>query len=278
MGVSQLSRCPIRRTMIVAALCGVPAAAQPAATDITLKPGTELPQADAPIDLGLCRHHGVEPRTAAGQVVGGAGWAVTDEEPLGALTAVSFVAGSRSMTSGACVLSGGRVGIFDGAELLALVEDSQPGGTAIAHLRRSGDRLRIWDGAMLSRPVADIMLAENVPAIVPLPPFDIFCGGALRMPLIHGLTLGDANILLADHGWEQAELAPPSDPIAAELVANGFTGVEHCSGTGFGFCTLSFVQGLATASVLTFGDLNLPAGPLVADYDVTCPDLPSQPG
>lgn len=74
MGVSHLSRCPIRRTIIVVALCGVPAAAQPAATGITLKPGAELPQADAPIDLGLCRHHGVEPRTAAGQVVGGAGW------------------------------------------------------------------------------------------------------------------------------------------------------------------------------------------------------------
>lgn len=267
-----------RRVVILAAVCALPAAAQPPQTRITITSGAELPEAAAPIDLGLCRHHGVEPQTGAGRMVAGAGWALTDEAALGTLMAVSFVAGARSMTSGACVLNRGRVGLFDGMDLLALVEATQPDDTAIGHLRHGGDRVRIWDGAMLSRPVADIMLTEGAPVIVPLPLAEEFCGGRLRMPLIHGLSLSDASALLAGHGWEPDSRAQPSDPLAARLAERGFAGAEHCSGTGFGFCSLAFVQDGTAASVLTFGDVERPAGPEVADYVVTCPASPSQPG
>lgn len=264
---------------ILAALCGAPVAAQQLEAGITVVAGADLPQAPAPIDRGYCRHLEVLPQTAAGRAGAGAGWLVTGEEPLGPLTVVSFAAGFRSMTSGACILTGGRIGIFHGVDLLALAMAPQPNGAAIGTLRPAGeDRLRIWSGEMLPRPAADITLVEGAPVIVPLPPSDDLCDGTLTMPLIHGLTLTDASERLAGHGWEPARLAPPSDPIAATLAASGFTGVEHCSGTGFGFCSLVFVQGDATASVLTFGDLNLPAGPVVADYDVTCPSPPSQPG
>ena len=37
------------------------------------------------------------------------------------------------------------------------------------------------------------------------------------------------------------------------------------------------VQDHATALVLTSGDLNLSAGPVVADYDLTCSNAPSHP-
>lgn len=276
---NQLPCRPIWLTVILAALWGAPAAAQQPQVGITLVTGSELPQASARIDRGYCRHLEVQPQTPAGRAVAGAGWPVTGEEPLGPLTVVSFAAGFRSMTSGACILTGGRIGIFDGADLLALATPPQPNGTAIGTLRPAGeDRLRIWSGEMLPRPAADITLADGAPVIVPLPLSDDLCDGTLTMPLIHGLTLTDASERLAGHGWEPARLAPPSDPIAATLAASGFTGVEQCSGTGFGFCSLVFVQGDATASVLTFGDLNLPAGPVLADYDVTCPDLPSHPG
>lgn len=71
-----------------------------------------------------------------------AGWPVTSEEPLGALIAVSFMAGFRSMTSGACIMTGGRIGFFGGVDLLALATAPQPDGTATGHLRRPGaDRL-----------------------------------------------------------------------------------------------------------------------------------------
>lgn len=278
MSVNHLPCCLIRRAVMLAAACALPAAAQSPQKGITIMPKAELPKAAAPIDLGLCRHHGIEPQTTAGHKVAGAGWAVTDEEPLGPLTAVSFVAGSRAMTSGACVLNGGRVGLFDGMDLLALVEATQPDDTAIGHLRHGGDRVRIWDGAMLSRPVADIMLTEGAPVIVPLPLAEEFCGGRLRMPLIHGLSLFDASALLAGHGWEPDRLAEPADPLAARLAERGFAGAEDCSGTGFGFCSLAFVQDGTAASVLTFGDVERPAGPEVADYVVTCPASPSQPG
>lgn len=89
---------------------------------------------------------------------------------------------------------------------------------------------------MLPRPVADIMLAEDAPVIVPLPVSDDLCDETLTMPLIHGLTPTAAGELLAGHGWEPARLSLPSDPLAARLAAGGFTGAEHCSPTGFGFC------------------------------------------
>jgi len=263
---------------ILAALCGATAAAEQPETGFTVLPEAELPEAAAPIDRGFCGHHEVAPQTPAGRTVAEAGWAVISEEPLGPLIAVSFVAGFRSMTSGACVLAGGRIGFFGGVELLALVEARPPDGTGTGRLRRVGpDRLRIWSGEMLPRPVADIILTEGAPMIVPLARTDAFCDGSLKMPLIHGLSLSDASALLAAHGWEPDPVAQPSDPLAARLAARGFTGAEHCSGTGFGFCSLTFVQGGATASVLTFGNVERPAGPDVADYVVTCPDSPSHP-
>lgn len=268
---------PIPRAVILAAVCAMPAVARQPDAGLVITPQAELPKAAAPTDLGLCRHHGVERQTAAGRAVAAAGWAVTNEAPLGRLTAVSFVAGARTMTSGACILNGGRIGIFDGPDLLALAEGSRPDGTAIGHLRRSGDRLRIWNGGMLSQPVADLMLAEGAPVIVPLPLAEDLCEGRLTMPLIHGRSLADASALLAEHGWEPDRLAAPSDPLAARLATRGFAGAEHCSGTGFGFCTIAFAQDGAAASVLTFGDVERPAGPEVADYEVTCPAAPFLP-
>lgn len=267
----------IRRTVILAAVCAMPAAAGQPDAGLVIAPRTELPEPAAPTDLGLCRHHGLDPQTAGGRMVAAAGWAITDEASLGSLTAISFVAGARTMTSGACILDGGRIGIFDGPDLLALAEGSRPDGTAIGHLRRSGDRLRIWNGGMLSQPVADLMLAEGAPVIVPLPLAEDLCEGRLTMPLIHGLGLADASALLAEHGWEPDRLAAPVDPLAARLAARGFAGAGHCSGTGFGFCTIAFVQDAAAASVLTFGDVERPAGPEVADYEVTCPAAPFLP-
>lgn len=266
---------PIRRAVILAAVFAMPAAAGQSDAELFIAPRTELPKAAAPIDLGLCRHHGIDPQTAGGRMVAAAGWTVTNEAALAGLMAVSFVAGARSMTSGACVLNGGRIGVFKGPDLLALAEGLEPDGTAIGHLRRSGDRLRIWDGAMLSQPVADLMLAEGTPVIVRLPLAEDLCEGQLTMPLIHGLALADANALLAEHGWEPDRLVTPADPLSARLAARGFAGAEHCSGTGFGFCTIAFVQDGAAASVLTFGDVERSAGPEVADYEVTCPAPPS---
>src|SRR5690606_30985329 len=112
----------------------------------------------------------------------------------------------------------------------------------------------------LPHPVADIMLEKGAPMIVPLARTDAFCDGSLKMPLIHGLSLADASAL-AEHGWEPDRPAEPSDPLAARPAARGFTGTEHCSGTGFGFCSQTFVRGAATASVLTFGNVERPAGP-----------------
>ena len=269
---------PTRLVAVLAALGGATAAAERPMAGITVIPGAELPEAAGPIDRGFCRHHEVAPQTSAGRTVAAAGWPVISEERLGPLVAVSFVAGFRSVTSGACVLTGGRIGVFDGVELLALVEATQPDSSGIGQLRRVGpDRLRLWNGEMLPQPVADITLDDGIPVIVPPARTDAFCDGTLTMPLIHGLNLSDARALLAAHGWEPDSRAQPFDPLAARLAARGFAGAEHCSGTGFGFCSLSFVQDGAVASVLTFGDVGRPAGPEVADYDVTCPNSFSQP-
>lgn len=62
--------------------------------DWSSRPGRNYQEPAARTDLGLCRHHGLDPQTAGGRMVAAAGWAITDEASLGTLTAISFVAGA----------------------------------------------------------------------------------------------------------------------------------------------------------------------------------------
>ncbi len=230
----------------------------------------QLPNAHAGPRPDFCRHLFAEARTPAGRRVAAAGWAVTREAALGSYQVVSFVRRAEPGTSGTCRLIDGNVGVFRGAELVAIAY-APAAGAAIGRITPfGGDALRIWDGDFLNQPVADLRLgADGALTIQPLAAEERACGGRAVVPNIHGRPIDQARALLLRQGWTPAPPAPRegNDSRVAALIRRGVPEVEDCSGTGFGFCGYNYrIQG-ATLSVTTVGDNDFPT---VAGYSITC--------
>ncbi|MEO3473055.1 hypothetical protein AAFN86_14390 [Roseomonas sp. CAU 1739] len=231
-----------------------------------------LPNATGAARAEYCRHLFATPRSEAARRVAAAGWGVTREAAIGPYMAVSFVGSAEAGTSGSCRLGEGNVGLFRGADLVAIAYAPAAGSAAIGSIRPVGpDALRIWDGDVLSQPVADLRLgADGTVAIVPVAAEDRACAGAAVVPNIYGRPIDQARATLFRHGWKPEPPAGPrndADTRVADLVRHGVPEVEDCSGTGFGFCGFNYRGAAASLSVTTAGDGPMPT---VAGYDVTC--------
>lgn len=226
-----------------------------------------IPKAARPEE---CRHLFTEARTAAGRAVAAAGWAVAREAALGAYQVVAFARRAEPGTSGTCQVLDGNVGVFRGAELVAIAYAPR-GGAAIGAISPFGsDAVRIWDGDFLRRPVADLRLgADGALILQSLAAEERVCGGRAVVPNIYGRPIDQARALLLRHGWSPAP--PPSrdgnDTRIAELVRRGVPEVEDCAGTGLGFCNYTYRGAAGTLSVTTAGDDEFPA---VVGYGATC--------
>lgn len=240
-------------------------------------PLQRLPQAPtsaAGAARAACGHLLAEARTPAGREVALAGWGVTGEVGIGPYQAISFVGAFERGTSGSCQLGQGNLGIFRGADLLAVAY--APGnagrtiGRAVAFER---DGLRLWDGDFLSQPLADLRLgADGGLAIQPLAAEERVCAGAASVPNIYGRPINEARGLLARSGWSPVTSPGRAererlDSRVADLVRRGVPEVEDCSGTGFGFCGYSYRGAAGALSVTTVGDNDFPA---VSGYGVRC--------
>lgn len=218
----------------------------------------------------FCRHLFTEARSPAGRQVIAAGWAVTREATLGPYHAVSFVRRAEPGTSGTCRLLDGNIGIFRGADLVAIAY-APGGGAAIGSVRPFGaDALRIWDGDFLSQPVADLQLGpDGSPVIRPLAAEEQVCGGKAVVPNIYGRPIDQARAMLQRSGWTPAPPDSRDGPDARvdALVRRGMPEVEDCAGTGFGFCAFAYRNAAGTLRVTTVGDGESPA---VAGYGVDC--------
>lgn len=240
-------------------------------------PLQRLPQAPASAAgaaRAACGHLLAEVRTPAGREVALAGWGVTGEVGIGPYQAVSFVGAFERGTSGSCQLGQGNLGIFRGADLLAVAYAPGNDGRTIGHaVAFERDGLRLWDGDFLSQPLADLRLgADGSLTIQPLAAEERVCGGAASVPNIYGRPINEARGLLAQSGWspvvspgrgEREQL----DPRVADLVRGGVTEVEDCSGTGFGFCGYHYRGAAGTLRVITVGDNDFPS---VARYSARC--------
>lgn len=234
-----------------------------------------LPPPPAQEGEAFCGNLIAEASTPAGRIVEERGWAVTAEQPLGRLTAVSFVGTQIQGTSGSCEFLNGNVGIFEGSELLAIIYGTNVERPLIGRIERfATNAVRIWDGDLLSQPVADLDLSgEGYVRVMPLAANEQFCGGSRSVPLIYGLQITDARNRLAEHGWSPADHGPPEgrpDERSAALAGNGLIEAESCAGTGFGFCTFDYVAGTDTLSVITAGEGPEGGNPVVAGYEVSC--------
>ncbi len=231
----------------------------------------------APQDNGdaSCDNLILEAATPAGRVVEGKGWAVTAELPLGPLTAVSFVGTQLQGTSGSCAFLNGNVGLFEGAELLAIIYGTNTEDPLIGRIEPfAANAVRIWDGDLLPQPVADLQIfTDGYVQVMPLASSEQFCGGARFMPLIYGLQIGEARDLLAQAGWSPVDHGAPEgrpDERSAALAGAGIIEAESCAGTGFGFCAFDYTAGLDLASVVTAGEGPEGGSPVVAGYSVSC--------
>lgn len=268
----------MRLVLLLLALAASPALAEtPLSSQV---PGLEIvPLSELPVngnqgDTGLCDHLFVATiTTPGGKDAAAKGWHVTAEAPLGDLTAVSFVGSTEPATSGTCELLEGNVGLYSGAQLVAVVYSSQPAKLQIGRIRAFGDGLRILSGDILPGTVADLVqvggaLQVNAPATE-----EPVCNGSAMVPGIEGLPVDKARKLLMQSGWEPIPGDPAQQALgwAKDLAAAGVPEVEDCSGTGFAFCSFSYSGPEGRLQVITAGeggeDGSLPA---VSGYDVTC--------
>lgn len=234
-------------------------------------PAPRDPQRFGPGDF--CRNIQVRPQTPAGRHAAGLGWYVTSEVRASGYTAVGIFSRGEDAPSGTCLVSDGNVVLYRGGRPVAIIYEP--------HADRSGGRiggvlpsftvgrLRISDWTPAGFAHADIVLEPRSVTVTEVAALEAVCGGT-GLPNIRGMTLARARRALAAHGWEPADLRQPgdrdSDDLAARRRQAGWTELETCSGTGFGFCAARYGHpGGAVLDVTTLGE-----EPTVARYQVRC--------
>lgn len=233
----------------------------------------DLPAASpANADRQFCSHLFVEaPATAAGQATRAKGWAVTAETAFGPYTAVSFIGKAEPATSGTCELTQGNVGIWSGAQLVALVYAQNPDDDLIGSVSGFGQGLRIHSGGVIPGTVADLRLIGGTDiAVTPPALSESLCNARAEVPFIEGMPIDMARKLLAESGWQPVPQNTGSPGMAQGIAAAGVPEVEDCAGTGFAFCSYVYQGPAGTLSVITAGELwegNLPA---VTGYSASC--------
>jgi hypothetical protein len=238
---------------------------------LTVSAASQLPRAPAEAaEREACSHLLSDPKTPAGRQVADRGWAVTGEAQVGGYQAVSFVGSFGQGTSGSCQLGKGNVAFFKGDTLAALAWMKPDTSRSLARIEQlDGNRLRLWDGDFLSQPFADLAVdAGGSIAVGKMADKDAVCGGKAEVPNLYGVPIATARTKLARYGWKPGERdsSDEASGAVADMIANGITEVDDCSGTGFGFCRFTYIGAAGTLSVTTVGDGDSP----IAGYDVSC--------
>ena len=241
----------------------------------------KLPRAPSEKSISeVCAYAVIQPITVAGKAAVGMGWHVTSEEALGRYFAVGIFSEAHDGTSNTCLISDGKVVIFEGDNPIAIVVASPTNGEIngpIGGIVKTTipNTLRILDWTP-APPTADLKVTPDGLAIVPLSETDPACSGRLQVPNVWGLTFNQARAKLAKYGWHPIPYVKVAssddtfdDPYARELRKHGAVEVDQCSGTGWGFCIAHYKHGTgAMLKLVTIGD-----GPEeVSDYSVTCPN------
>jgi len=243
----------------------IPAVAFEAADRLPKAPASAASQSE-------CANLIKAPQSPAARQVVKAGWGLTGEGRIGKYRAVSFAGSFEPGTSGSCAVGKGNVAIFEGEKIVAIAYVPATGKRTIAGIVPfEEDALRIWDGDLLSAPLADIRVAEGRGLTIEKPATrEMACGGGTPVPNIYGMPITKARKLLEKSGWDpvgNGDGADREDPREAALAEAGVKEVASCSGTGFGFCSYDYKRPEAALAVTTVGD---GADPSVSDYAVRC--------
>jgi len=230
-----------------------------------------LPEAPRIIGQELCNCV-AKPASEGGKLVKARGWAVTGEAPMGRFEAVSFAARFGEGTSGSVGVMQGNVAIFEGPRLVALAYGEKSGDEAIGRVEAlAGGGVRIWDGDLLSVPVADIHAEGDDLRLGPLAAEQSFCHGKATAPNIYGMPINKARAILKAKGWNPAPSKLGANETdfgrERELAKRGVVEVSGCSGTGFAYCSFNYASADGALTVTTVGDNDFPS---VRRYSVKC--------
>lgn len=268
------------RTLLALATlgCALPAAALEVRSEL---PGFSIVAADrlpAPrrpqaFERGhFCANLRITPATAAGREAARLGWTVTSEQTRAGYTAVGAFSRGGQGTSGTCLVEDGNVVLYRGARVVAIVYEAAGAGGRIGGVvpALSPDRLRIPDFTPAGFETADLLLAANAVAVVPIAASETACGN-LPVPNLRGKTVAQVRKAIAPLGWRPDGDAGDGDanPLdaAVQLRRQGQTEFGSCSGTGYGFCSVAYRhRGGARLEITTVGD-----DYSVGTYAVQCP-------
>ncbi|TKW68610.1 MAG: hypothetical protein DI616_01035 [Paracoccus denitrificans] len=177
--------------------------------DMELRATTDLPQNPTPpTSTSNCGTWPAEIETAAGQSVASAGWTIIDEFEIGAFTFVSFAGQVTARDGMRCLFENGHVGIFSGADIVALASTAAGSERAIGSIEILPDQggVRIFDGNYHAFPMADLRVqGGNMAVLGPLAARDSFCGGRIEVPGMYGQPIHEARALLLSEGWIPSE-------------------------------------------------------------------------
>ncbi|MBT2245817.1 hypothetical protein JQK15_20085 [Sphingobium sp. BHU LFT2] len=235
---------------------------------------TRLPKAPASGDRTACEGTWIKPQTRVGRQVAAAGWRVTGEARIGAYQAVSFAGDFNQGTSGSCDVRHGNVGFFRDDALVAIAYAPASAQTTIGSFESKGSesqRIRLWDGDISPRPIADVEVSSDGDiAVQPVAGQDKVCKGHAAVPNIFGQPISQARAAVQSKGWQPIIQRADRDPelgVAERGYTDRFPEVESCAGTGFGYCNFEYRQAAGTLSVTTVGDGD---DPTVSHYRVAC--------
>lgn len=264
---------------LVTMACAASAAAQPVQVSSTvsglhIRALSELPPAPAreadESDELFCQNIITQPQTPAGQTVAALGWQVTDEAVAGEYVAVAFFSRGLDGTSGTCYVQDGNVAIYQGTQLQVLVYGDDVSGYDNPGLGRVALTTlpTTWrlESSLPTAPLADLFFDGQSARVQPVAALEYACGAKAPLPNVYEQPIDQARQRLIEHGWRPVP-ATDDDLFAQNLRSGGIVEANYCSGTGFGFCDLSYDRPDGTVlHVTTIGDDRR-----VSSYGATCP-------
>ena len=237
-------------------------------SDLLLTKVTNIPKGPSPEDKDdMCRYYRIAPQTDAGIQLQKMGWGVMSEINLGAYNFVSFAGKFNSGTSGMCQRTQGNIGVFKGGNLTTIIYTKSKDDDLIGDLKLlEGGAIRIWSGAFLEWPIADIKLTNDGFKIADLSQLQSFCEGKTVVPYIYKDTIRQARKKLFQFGWTPKQSGDGLWTRAQALKTSGVTEIQACSGTGLAMCRFDYANKYSFLGVTTVWDGN----GIVSYYSVNC--------
>ena len=213
--------------------------------------------------------------TPGGKLLQGRGWHIVSEEKLGPLDAVAIVRRTIPSIRIMCPVEDGRIAIFAGERLIAILAASKRSKSVIAWLERlDNGTLRVWP-SLAEPPIGDLKLTGSKVELLPTAARDSICRGKAIVPNIFGKPIWKARRLMIAAGWEPVPAVPapkPSEEDYHHYVRDGIVEVSQCSRFDARECRFAYRSRGVDVTVITaiVGTMGRP----VVYYNPWC-DVPS---